>query len=200
MSEAWERQSSETDDAFAAFVLYRDLGPSRTIEQAHDAYLQRNKHKAKERVRSGKKKGQGPTHWADWSARFKWVERVRAYDDHIDSIALEERQKATAAEAAKWAKRRMAQRDREWDIGEQLQAKAQQLLTQELEARAGDSARLAESGSKLARLAAGMETDHTKVTGAIAVMEVDLSDKDDDELRAYLGALADAAERLAKAS
>ena len=192
----WERRESESDEAFAAFVLYRDMGRSRTIEAAYRKSVEARSGTRKKSGRPAAKKGSS-RHWEIWSSDNEWVARSLSFDDHNDRVELEARDMARAKEAAKWEARRLAQREREWEMSVKLQAKAESLMDQDLEARAGDSARLAESGSKLARLSAGMETDHTKVTGAIAVMEVDLSDKDDDQLRSYIGGLAAVAAKLA---
>lgn len=196
MKHAWERREAESDDAFAAFVIYRDLGRKRSVEQVRKRLATKPQGKQKKGSKGATKKAI-PGHLSAWSARFEWVARAAAYDDHMDAAELAARQKAREAEAAKWEARRLAQREREWTLGEKLQQKAEQLVAQELEARASDSAKLAETGSKLARLSAGMETDHQKVTGSISVMEINLSDKDDEQLRAYLGSLAEIAAKLA---
>jgi hypothetical protein len=192
---AWERLERESTEAFAAFAIYRDMGRDRTIEAAF------NKHKddtAQIKRKSGAKKQAPNGTWTAWTSEHRWVERARAYDEHNDRIELEARAAERAKIAAKLEARRLEQREREWELSQQLQDKAKSLITQSLEARAGDSARLAEAGSRLARLSVGMETDHQKITGgASSALDIDLSDKDDDQLRAYLGGLAEAAARLA---
>jgi hypothetical protein len=196
VKQAWERREEESDEAFAAFATYRDMGRQRSIDAAYATYVAKSgKEKRKRSKPVARNRAAGG--WHTWSSRYEWVARASAYDDHMEAAELAARQKVREAEAAKWEARRLAQREREWTLGEKLQQKAEQLVSQELEARASDSAKLAETGSKLARLSAGMETDHQKVTGSISVMEINLSDKDDEQLRAYLGSLAEIAAKLA---
>jgi len=64
--ELWERQPGETTRAFAGFVAYRDLGPTRTqgdVPQLTGESL--------ERVYK-------------WSTHWRWAERASAWDDHCD--------------------------------------------------------------------------------------------------------------------
>jgi len=69
-----ERLANESARAYQAFCIYRDLGPSRSIDQAWRSR------------RSSSKGGSArrPGHWAAWSQKYKWVERAEAYDDSID--------------------------------------------------------------------------------------------------------------------
>ena len=69
----WERQPSESDKAYAAFCCYRDLPPA---ERSLDLAYQQ-----KQRQNSGKKKRvRHPRWWSEWSTKFNWVERVKAFD------------------------------------------------------------------------------------------------------------------------
>jgi hypothetical protein len=79
----WERQRGEPTRAFAAFCVYRDLGPGRSIT-AVARILGRN------RVGVGK-----------LSARYRWVERAAAFDREEDRRKLE----ARFAEAERMATR-----------------------------------------------------------------------------------------------
>lgn len=71
----WERQKNETSKAFEAFILYRDMGVSRTQEKV-------SKELAKSR----------DIIWR-WCSTYDWVERAAAYDGYIDSMDLQEREK-----------------------------------------------------------------------------------------------------------
>lgn len=71
----WERQKNESQQAYEAFVVYRDLGAERSITRVVQELN-------KSRALIGK-----------WSSRFKWVERCRAYDNHLDEIARREAEK-----------------------------------------------------------------------------------------------------------
>ena len=74
-ADLWEHQPDETDSAFAAFVAYRDMGEDRSLSK-----LEQLIHKAKP--------------WLGiWSAKFSWVERVRAWDNHMDGLARAQMEK-----------------------------------------------------------------------------------------------------------
>lgn len=62
----WERQKNESQQAYEAFVAYRDLGAERST--------------AKVAQRLGKSKALIQR----WCSRYDWVERARAYDNFID--------------------------------------------------------------------------------------------------------------------
>ncbi len=61
-----ERRASESSPAFEAFVLYRDLGPSRSINS-----VARELHKSASLI-------------GRWSAKYRWIERVDEWDRHQD--------------------------------------------------------------------------------------------------------------------
>jgi len=81
--QVWDRQPGESNPAYGAFCVYRDLGPQRSIAKAC-----RELKKSKSTV-------------APWSAKFEWVERTKAWDDFCDRQQRErdqvERQLGTAA-------------------------------------------------------------------------------------------------------
>ncbi len=76
---AWERQDGESSQAFAAFVLYRDLGPHRSLLKAYQ------RHKPDAELLAGL--------WSEWSARWRWLDRALAYDDHCDAQRRKVREK-----------------------------------------------------------------------------------------------------------
>lgn len=69
----YDRLPEESSKAYDAFVVYRDLGVSRSIEIAWQRYSKSDK-----RV---------PGYFKQWSATYNWVERAAAYDDHIEAEA-----------------------------------------------------------------------------------------------------------------
>src|SRR3954468_12705098 len=85
---SWERQPREGEEAYAAFLEYRDLGPGR----AHEATRQRL--------------GRHPGYLKPidrWSVRRDWQGRSCAWDAHLQA----ERDRVAAEEAAKWERRRL---------------------------------------------------------------------------------------------
>lgn len=79
----WDRLDSETDKAFEAFCIYRDLGPS-----------VRSLRRVVEKRRGYPKKTQKvpnvPPFIKRWSSKFRWVERARAWDIEQDRLVQEQ--------------------------------------------------------------------------------------------------------------
>ena len=110
----WERQPREAEEAYAAFLAYRDLGPSRTHEAT--------------RKHLGKRPGYlKPIE--RWSVLRQWRQRSCAWDDHLQS----ERDKIAAEEAAKWERRRLQALEEGWQLCRSLRAKLAQMLAFPLE-------------------------------------------------------------------
>ncbi len=65
----WERQKGETEQAFEAFAIYRDLG------------LKRSNHEVCERLSKSRQL------ISRWKSKYGWDERVRAYDNEIERQA-----------------------------------------------------------------------------------------------------------------
>lgn len=65
----WERQRGESEQAFEAFRIYRDMG------------LQRSNHAVCEQLAKSRQL------ISRWKAKYNWDERVRAYDNEIEKEA-----------------------------------------------------------------------------------------------------------------
>lgn len=86
----WEQQPGETSRAFAAFVIYRDMGIGRSLDAAYKESV--------ERGAKGCREGaiiRLPGRWKKWCGDHRWVERVQAYDAYLDRA----RSEAAIAEA-----------------------------------------------------------------------------------------------------
>lgn len=154
----WDRKPEESAKAYAAFTVYRDLGPSRTLRAAAKA-LQR-----------------GRSLLDHWSARYGWVVRAEAYDAQQRAIAQAAYEQGLRDEAARWARRQNEQRDEEWGMARALMGKAGAMLrfplatARQEEDEEGrvitivnpakwsmrDAATMAQAAATLARLAADM--------------------------------------------
>jgi hypothetical protein len=80
----WVQQPGESGAAFRAFSVYRDMGPCRTVVEAY----RQTKGKPSARQAAGT--------WNAWAARWRWAERARTYDAHLDRVALAARAEAVA--------------------------------------------------------------------------------------------------------
>lgn len=95
----WERQKGESDKAYEAFVTYRDMGADRSIRAVAQKL-------DKSRTQIGK-----------WSSAWDWTERVRIYDNELETEVR-----------AKVIKGRKDMTDRHIKIAMQLQKKALEAL------------------------------------------------------------------------
>ena len=78
----WERQPCDTPKSWAAFQVYRDEGPERSM--SHTA----------------EKVGVKTKLLLRWSSRYAWVMRTDAYDNHLSMIKQDMLQKALAVRFA----------------------------------------------------------------------------------------------------
>jgi len=134
MAEIWERQKNESSKAYAAFCVYRDLGPERSLEK-----VRQNLDKPRTRKWLG-----------EWSVKYNWVERAQAYDDYIERKKREEKENAILEMAERHAKLAMAFQQR---VAQRLQ----QIDPAELSP--SDMAKWLDIATKLERLSRGEPTE-----------------------------------------
>jgi len=72
---SWERETGETQRAYEAFKIYRDLGPRRSLRRAAELVYG---------------EGTGSVRRIEkWSRAHDWVARAQAYDDYHEMIRRE---------------------------------------------------------------------------------------------------------------
>lgn len=183
------RADDESDDAWSAYLTYRELGPGRTLAAAYRAHL------ARFETGSGPQRPEKarlhpptvPGSWKRWRTRYDWDGRARDYDDGVELATQTARTQAIATQADEWVQRRAQAREAEWELSEKLRAKAVAMLakldpdSEDLPVTPFGVAKLIEVSSKLARLATGMETERVSGTTAPPVPD-DLSELTDAEL------------------
>jgi hypothetical protein len=83
-----QRVPGESEYAYAAYRIYRELGPGRSLAEAWQSYRQRprrpNSARGRPRVRQvamGRPSGQ----WTKWAKQFYWRDRAAAYDSLVDT-------------------------------------------------------------------------------------------------------------------
>ena len=84
VTDPWERLEGETNSAFGAFCIYRDLPTMRRSIVKAVTQLYGEPQVAKVRQ------------WQKWSAANRWVKRVAAWDDYVDQQSRAEILKAIA--------------------------------------------------------------------------------------------------------
>jgi len=85
--ESWEKVAGEKAEPFAAFCVFRDYGPERSIRKAVDSVEQGEA----ERERKHRK-------WRNWSALFRWRERAENYDQYREKLKQTEVRKTIEAQ------------------------------------------------------------------------------------------------------
>lgn len=73
----WDRQDEETQKAYDAFCVYRDLKP-RSVDKAFQ--------KAQNSTKTA------PSHWMHWAVDQDWKRRAEAYDAHLELLARQRRE------------------------------------------------------------------------------------------------------------
>ena len=104
MDKIYDRQNTDTDKSWAAFCQYRDMGGDRTLEKVRQEIGHRS-------VRSLEM----------WSAKHKWVERCRAFDD-------DELQKESMLLQQKRLERRLKLEEDAWNRRDKLILKADYIV------------------------------------------------------------------------
>jgi hypothetical protein len=151
MKEAFGQLESESAKAFAAFSVYLSLGEERSLDCV------------------ARKIGKSKTLMERWSTRHGWVSRADAHDRNLVTVQAEAQTALLRHKAVEWGKRQQDLREEEWTIHEECIRAGREALTRFYDrgrgATLGDVARILELASKLGRLASGLATDKTEVTG-----------------------------------
>jgi hypothetical protein len=152
MSLPFEQQPKESAKAFAAFSLYLSLGAERSLAEV------------------GRRLGKSVGLVERWSRKFDWPGRVQAHATHLAVVEREAHEALARGKAAEWLTRQTELREREWQMHERCIAAAERAFKAFMErekvyANLADIARILEVASRLGRLASGMATDKTEVTG-----------------------------------
>jgi hypothetical protein len=156
MRDPWERLTGENSKAYSHFGLYRDIGKIRSLLKVAEDGKATVKRRQLER----------------WSTRWRWVERAKAYDDHMARevrLLNEEQILKTAEYQAR--------------LGQLLQSKAigKLMALDPTTLTVNQAIIMAKIGAELERIALGMPTQIIKDVSKEPVQ--DLSKKTYAELR-----------------
>ena len=148
----FEQQPKESAKAFAAFAIYLNLGVERSLAAV------------------GRRLGKSVALLERWSVRWRWGERAKAHAAHLAMVEREASEALVRGVSAEWLRRQQTLRETEWQMHEECIAAARRGLKGFMErekafANLADIARMLEVASKLGRLASGMATDKTELTG-----------------------------------
>jgi hypothetical protein len=152
MRQPFEQQPKESAKAFEAFATYLNMGAERSLAAV------------------GKKLGKSEGLIERWSAKFDWATRVQAQAAYVATVEREATEALATERAEERLKRQQAQLDEEWRNRDEALELARAAIGRwkANEKRCGSLegiARLLELASKLGRLASGLATDKTEITG-----------------------------------
>lgn len=185
---AWRPEEGETAKAFAAFEVYRELGPERTLQKAAESYY-------------------GSTanlrQIQEWSRKFDWVERARGYDDWLTMTRQNAIEEYERGKAAKYAERRQMIQEGMLDVAEKALDQCNKMLDWPLteqrvlrEGEDGEQVTYIFLPTKWGKNTA--QTMYNMASGAVgglwstrtieeeAQAEYDFSDLTDEEMQAYI--------------
>lgn len=148
----FEQQPKESNKAFTAFTIYLSLGDRRSTRVVAERLS-----RSDQLIRR-------------WSAKWDWMEHVRAYAAHLATVEREACEALVRSNAARWLQRQQQIRERDWTLHEKATAACERSLNKfterdDAEVTLSDIARLLEVASKLGRMACGLPTDKTELTG-----------------------------------
>src|SRR5579883_2449047 len=88
--QAWERQDGETQKAYSAFCVYRDMGTARSLLKAY-------------RQQAGKAGATSVSgRWTEWSDVHNWLRRAEYYDAYLERQARANKEAEYHAELEKF--------------------------------------------------------------------------------------------------
>ena len=148
----FEQQAGEGSKPFAAFSLYLSGGDERSLADV------------------ARKLSRSQTLIERWSRRWRWRERVEAYNGHLAAVEREAAAAIVRLKAAAWVKRDEELRDQEWASREEALALARQAIGRwradpEKAGTLEGIARLLDLASTLGHRATGSPTERVAVTG-----------------------------------
>ncbi len=139
-TEPGARLPSEPAAAFAAFVIFRDLGASRSVPKAY-RHNQGN---------TEAKSGQASGCWNAWAREYRWRERAEEWDRHLDRQARLAQVDAVKAMNSRQTRYAIAMQQK--GISALLKLKAEEIT-------AAEAQRLLTEGAKLERVALGQAAE-----------------------------------------
>lgn len=164
----WSRRASESLPAYQAFLVYRDMGPSRTLAG----------------VKPGRR---APGRIGLWSVRHQWVARAIAWDDHLQA----ERDRVAIAQACLWEERRQQHCEDTFRVGQALMAKGRAMLAfpnQKTTRQVDGETVIIEPAGWTFATAIGLAKAGIELTAAaLAAVALDPADLDEATLRAIVG-------------
>lgn len=121
-STTFMRLDNEPVKAWQAFMRYRDMGPERTLNKV--------------RIQMGRPEVY-QNNLEQWSMRWKWVQRARAFDDYTEKLQL----RRSESEIPLWERRRQEVLEKNYQRAERLWERVDKMLDHPLTVEVKDDAR-----------------------------------------------------------
>jgi len=167
MAAPWDRLPEESSKAYAAFSIFRDLGPRRSLDEASRAYHGPSPQVTHSSAARGRRGASGQIR--TWAQRWNWTARARAWDQELERVKTSKQLAAIDEMAERHAKEALM-----------LQNKAverlRQLRPEELKPR--ETLDFLIEAAKLERLARGEPTERIAEEHHFS----DVKELSDDEL------------------
>ncbi|HLN30708.1 MAG TPA: hypothetical protein VK395_23405 [Gemmataceae bacterium] len=97
MASSWDRLPDESAKAFAAFCVYRDFGPRRSLDEASRSY-----HGTQDSERRSGARASGIIR--RWAKRWHWRARAQAWDEEQEQVKASQRTAAVKEMNDRYAK------------------------------------------------------------------------------------------------
>lgn len=117
----WQQQQGENSRWYGRFLAFRDMGLSRSL-------LGTYKQELAEKGRKEQDKASVPNSWNNAAKQFRWEDRAQSWDAHRQQEIEAERREEERRDRALWIERRQAQREKQWELSEQLVERAMTML------------------------------------------------------------------------
>lgn len=134
---SWERLPEETSRAYKAFCIYRDMGPSRSIQKVAQEWSS----------------GGHTSRLKEWSSKSHWTERATAYDEYLDEIRRSEQEDEIREMAERHAREAQLLQDKAIEKLESLNID---------EMKPQDVVKFYDIAVKIERLSRGVSTENIK--------------------------------------
>lgn len=115
MPQPWERQDGEGEKAYAAFLVYLNIGLGRTILEAY------RRHKGDPDV------PRASGIFSNWARKFRWADRAASWDRNLVVRRLEGAEQASRRSGVVWAERRESEAEKALELGRRLMERAEAL-------------------------------------------------------------------------
>jgi hypothetical protein len=98
----WEQLPGESAKAYAAFCLYRDQGPNRSIEATSRLYHSHAAPRGSQTAQGRRRGASGQIR--NWAQRWSWSARARAWDQELEHVKWSQQVEASAEMAERHAR------------------------------------------------------------------------------------------------